>query len=414
VWWIAVLLVLVGAGFGYEHARPGTFARLTGGGIGPAAAETAPRPAAAQPKTGAPGQAGAPMHRRGATSVTTAIARKDDFPIIHNAIGWVQPIQAVNLKPRIDGEIIAEHVTDGQEVKAGEVLFQLDDRAAEAAVAKDEAALAKDQATEVRTQADLKRAQLLVQKAAGTKQALDLAVADAKSATAQVAADQAALDVDRLTLSYATIKSPIDGRLGAVQVTVGNLVKGNDANTTLVTITQMKPVRVSFSLPDDKVDALRAALKAEPATLVKVFRHGDAKPVTTGTLDFVNSTVDTTSATINARATVANQHLELWPGEYVDVSLPLGAVKDATIVPAVAVQPAQKGSLVYVVKPDQTIDIREVKVALIQDGSAAITGGLKPGEHVVIEGQLHLAEGSPVVEHVQAVRGSGNGPEERS
>jgi multidrug efflux system membrane fusion protein len=144
--------------------HPGTFARLTGGGVGPAEAETA----AAQPKASAPGQAGAPAHRQGATSVITAIARKGDFPIIHNAIGWVQPIQTVNLKPRIDGEIIAQRATDGQDVKAGDVLFELDARAAKAAVAKDEAALAKDQATEVRTQADLKRAQLLVQKAAGT------------------------------------------------------------------------------------------------------------------------------------------------------------------------------------------------------------------------------------------------------
>ncbi|HVV93977.1 MAG TPA: efflux RND transporter periplasmic adaptor subunit [Hyphomicrobiales bacterium] len=406
VWWIVVVLALVAAGFGYEHWHPGTFARLTGGA---AEAQTARTGSGAATRPGPNARSPAQPGRRLATAVITVPATKGDFPVIRTAIGWVQPLAVVNLKPRIDGEIIAQHATDGQDVKAGEVLFQLDDRAAKAAVARDEAALAKDQATEVRTQGDLKRAQLLVQKAAGTQQALDQAVADAKSATAQVAADQATLDADKLTLSYTTIKSPIDGRLGAVQVTPGNLVKGNDPNTTLVTITQMKPVRVSFSLPDNDVDALRVALHAKPPTPVKIFLQGSAAPVATGMLDFVDSTVDTTSATINARATVKNDDLALWPGEYVQVSLPLGTVHNATLVPAVAIQPAQQGSLVYVVKPDKTVAVRPVTVALVQNGEAAITAGLKPGEHVVVEGQLHLAEGSRVNEHVDATQAVGGG-----
>jgi multidrug efflux system membrane fusion protein len=398
VWWIVGVLAVVAAGFGYEHWRPGSFARLAGHDIEPAHAQAAPPPASRSPR---------------ATAVATAVATKGDLAVTRRAIGWVQPLAVVNLKPRVDGELVTQHATNGQDVKAGQVLFNLDDRAAKAIVAKDEAALVKDQSTAVRTQGDLERARLLVQKKAGTQQALDLAVADAKAAAAQVAADQAALDTDRLNLSYTTIKSPIDGRLGAVQVTPGNLVKGNDVNTTLVTITQMKPVRISFSLPESDVDGLRAALHATPPTKVKVFLHGAAKPVAIGTLDFVDSTVDTTAATINARATVANDDLALWPGEYVDVSLPLGVIRDATLVPAVAIQPAQDGSLVYVVKPDKTVDVRRVTVALIQGRRAAITAGLKPGEHVVIEGQLHLGAGTLVVEHVQSGAAAA-GAEERS
>jgi multidrug efflux system membrane fusion protein len=364
--------------------------------------------AAAKP---AGGHHGAP----GATAVTTAVAKAGAMPITETAIGWIEPVATVSVKPRIDGELATQHVTNGQFVKKGDLLFTLDDQPIRATIAKDEAAITKDQAVAVNAEADLKRAQALAATNAGTRQALDQAVANAKAAQATIAADQAALRADQLTLSYTRITAPVSGRLGAVQITPGNLVKGNDANTVLVTITQVQPIRVRFALPDREVDALRAALDAKPPTKVAVSERGASKPIReSGTLDFVDSTVDTASGTIQAKATLPNADLVLWPGEYVDVSLPLGIIKDATLVPAVAIQPGQNGSFVYVVKPDKTVDVRTVTVARTQDGVAAVTAGLKPGEHVVIEGQLHLAQGSPVVEHVQSETGAGGGAESRS
>lgn len=390
------LLVLIAAAAVYGHLHPGLVAALTG---------SSPVANAA-----APGQRVDAQH---GTAVISAVAKKGDVPIMRSAIGWIEPVAVVNVKPRIDGELATQNITNGQFVKKGDLLFTLDDQPIRATIAKDEAAIAKDEALAVNAEADLKRARALAATNAGTQQALDQAIAASKSAQATIAADQAALRADQLILSYTRITAPINGRLGAVQITPGNLVKGNDAATVLVTITQVQPIRVRFALPDREVDALRTALAAHPPTKVTVSERGASHAIReTGILDFVDSTVDTASGTIQAKATLPNADLVLWPGEYVDVALPLGIVRDATLVPAVAIQPGQDGSFVYVVKPDKTVDVRPVTVAVTQDNVAAITAGLKPGEHVVIEGQLHLAQGAPVVEHVRS--GAAGGGESRS
>lgn len=335
----------------------------------------------------------------GGVSVVTAVASTADFPIRRYAIGFVSSPQVVNVTARVSSQVEAVHVKDGQMVKAGDLLFSLDDRALKAQVAKDEAALAKDQAMLVSAQADLKRAKSLMQTHAGTQQAFDQADAAAKAAAATVEADQAAIDADKVQLSYATITAPITGRLGAVKITKGNVVNtgnSNSASTPLVTITQMNPLEATFSLPEADLPLLKTALASNPPAEVRLFRQDNSKPLATGRLEFVDSTVDTASGTIEVKASMPNDDLTLWPGQFVDVVVEAGTMPAMTSIPTVAVQPGQNGSFVFVVGKDGKVEIRPVTVALVEGDRSAISNGLKSGERVVTEGQLRLKEGTVV------------------
>jgi len=330
--------------------------------------------------------------------VLTAEAVQHDFPIRRRTIGWVEPVASVVVRPRIDGQLREQKVQNGQFVKEGDLLFVLDDRAANAAVTRSEAAIAKDRALLTRSQNDLKRAQELTSKGAGTQQQLDQATADSRSAEATLAADQAQLLTDQLTLSYTQIRAPISGRLGSIQVTPGNLVKGNDSASSLVTITQMDPVRVSFSLPDRELSALRAAVDSSSPAEVKVFVKGQTEPKASGLLDFVDSTVDTSSGTILSKAKFSNENLALWPGQYVDVEISLGNLSNVPVIPSVAIQASQTGMFVYVIKPDKTVERRPVTVAATDRDQSAIASGLSGGERVVVEGQLRISSGTRVAD----------------
>lgn len=334
-----------------------------------------------------------------AVAVVAATATTADFPIRRYAIGSISSPAVVDVSARISSQIVAIAVKDGQMVKAGDLLFSLDDRALKAQVERDKATLAKDQALQVSAEADLKRAQDLMNKGAGTQQAYDQALAAQKSDAANVAADQAQLDADTVQLGYATITAPISGRLGAVSVTVGDLVgtgNGSTTSTPLVTITAIDPLRVTFNLPESDLALLQKALAAPRPDAVTLHHDGDPAPIGKGTLDFLDSSVDTASGTISARATVPNPGLTLWPGQYVDVVLDAGTLPAMTSVPTVAVQSGQRGPYVYVIKPDNTVELRQVTVALTVGDNSAVSDGLKAGERVVVEGQTRLADGMPV------------------
>ncbi|MBD3844748.1 efflux RND transporter periplasmic adaptor subunit [Bosea sp. SSUT16] len=335
-----------------------------------------------------------------AVSVVSAVAEQADFPIRKHAIGFVETPASVTVKSRIDSQIVAQHVTDGQFVKAGDLLFTLDDRDIKAQIAKDEAMLLRDEATHTRNVADLERYKQLFARNAGTQQQVDLGTADEKSSAANIQADHATLDADRLKLSYTRILAPIDGRVGAVMVTPGNLVSANSNNssTGLLTITQMKPLRVSFALPESELPTLHAALLAPDSAVVtaKIPQAGDQPAV--GKLNFVDSNVDITSGTITAKAAFANDDLRLWPGQYVDVEFIPDTLKGVTVIPTVAVQTGQKGPYVFVAKANSTVDLRQIKVALSDGGKTAVTEGLAPGERVVVDGQMRLKQGTAVRE----------------
>ncbi|WP_217569304.1 efflux RND transporter periplasmic adaptor subunit [Mesorhizobium sp. GbtcB19] len=344
-------------------------------------------------------------------SIVSATATTADFPIRRYAIGFVSSPAVVNINARVSSQIVSIDVKDGQMVKAGDVLFQLDDRALRAQLAKDQATLAKDQALLISSNSDLQRAKDLVAKQAGTQQTYDQAVAAQKAAAATVDADKATIDADNVQLGFATISAPIAGRLGAVNVSVGDLVtvsNGNSSNSTpLVTITQIDPLQVNFTLPESNLALLHKALADPQQGGVTLTKNGDPTPIGKGTLDFVDSSVDTASGTIATRASIPNPDLSLWPGQYVNVVLDAGTMPQMISVPTVAVQPSQKGPFVYVVKPDSTVEMRPVQVALTEGENSAISNGLKSGEKVVVEGQTRLKNGAAVHEG-KAAAGSGN------
>ncbi|MES0054076.1 efflux RND transporter periplasmic adaptor subunit, partial [Mesorhizobium sp. M0078] len=293
------------------------------------------------------GKSGAGGNAARSASIVSATATTADFPIRRYAIGFVSSPAVVNINARVSSQIVSIDVRDGQMVKAGDLLFSLDDRALKAQLAKDQATLAKDQALLTSSGSDLQRAKDLVAKQAGTQQTYDQAVAAQKAAAATVDADKATIDADNVQLGFASIKAPIAGRLGAVNVSVGDLVtlsNGNSSTATpLVTITEMDPLQVNFNLPESNLALLHKALANPQQGAVTLTKDGDPTPIGNGTLDFVDSSVDTASGTIATRASIPNADLSLWPGQYVNVVLDAGIMPQMTSIPTVAVQPSQKG-----------------------------------------------------------------------
>ncbi len=372
-----IFLVLVAAGGGYywySHQPTAPAARKT---------------ASAQSKS---------ADDKGRTvAVVTTNATNGDFPVLRRSIGYIEPIQTVAVKSRVQSELLQQHFTIGQMVKEGDLLFTLDDKEFQAAVDKDQATLEKDQAVQVRSDADLKRDQQLFARNAGTQQTVDQAIADEKSAVANVAGDQATLEEDQLRLSYTKIYAPITGRVGNVTVTPGNLVNANDSGPGFVTITQMQPIRVTFTLPESNLEEIKKAAAGSSPPKISVKPNGADKSVD-GALDFIDSSVDTTSGTVTLKAEFANQDLALWPGQYVDVGVDVGVHQNATIVPTVAIQIGQRGPYTFVVKPDETVEIRDIKTGEVNGDRTEVTAGLTPGEKIVIDGQANLANGTHVRE----------------
>ena len=244
---------------------------------------------------------------------------------------------------------------------------------------------------------DLKRAKDLLVKQAGTQQTLDTATAAQLSSTAQISADQAAIEADTIQLGFATIKSPIEGRLGAVQVAIGDLVGGSSSSATpLVTLPHMTPVDATFNLPESDLALARQTLSEGKTDNVSIRINGSDQEVAKGTLYFVDSSVDVGSGTIQAKATIPNADFKLWPGQYVNVQLDAGTLPTMVSIPAVAVQAGQKGPFVYLVKDGKSVEVRQIKVALTVGENSAIADGLAEGDQVVTDGQAQLKNGAAV------------------
>jgi multidrug efflux system membrane fusion protein len=327
--------------------------------------------------------------------VTVAVAQTNDVPLHKTAVGFITSPATVLVRSQISAIMTEQHVKDGQLVKKGDLLFVLDDSDLQSQLAHDTATMVKDQATASNAQAEADRTNGLLKSGATTQSAADLANATAKTAVATVQADQTLVTNDQAHLAYSKITAPIDGRLGAIQVTPGNLVSST-STTGLVTITQMHPLEASFTLPEIDLPFLKAALSAPTPTPVTATITGATAPTATGALDFVDSNVDTASGTVKVSAMFDNSTSTLWPGQYVQLDVAAGTMKAATTIPTVAVQAGQSGSYVFVVKPDNTTEIRQVTVALDYGNMTAIGSGLQPGEQVVVEGQSRLAMGTQV------------------
>ena len=325
--------------------------------------------------------------------VRVGTVEKKSVPVQIGNVGTVIAYNTVSVRALVNGEILQVHFREGQDVRKGDPLFTIDPRPYEAALAQAEAALARDRAQLENANADAKRYADLVQKDYVTQQQYDSVKANAAAFAATVRADEAAVQKAKLDLGYCSITSPIDGRTGVVMVQVGNVVKANDA--ALVVINQLVPVYVSVAVPERELSEIRRR-QAQGALAVQAEDASTKNLIASGTLTFIDNTVDRATGTITLKATFPNADRALWPGEFVNARITLSTISDAIVAPQGAVQTGQQGTFAYVVKADDTVEPRPVTVARQLSDGAVIEKGLSAGERVVTDGQLRLRPGAKI------------------
>lgn len=337
-------------------------------------------------------QAAKPQQAQGAP-VTVATVASRTMPVVLPAIGNVEAISSVTIKAQISGQLVGVHFKEGDFVKKGQLLFSIERPPFEAALRQAEGTLAKDEAQALNAGLDAERYQGLGREGVVSKQQVDAALAAATAMRATVAADKAAVETAKINLEYTKIYSPINGRTGTVGVKEGNLVKANDV-PILVTINQIEPIYVTFSIPEQQLAELKQ-YSAQKTLKVDAAPQGSSQHFA-GRLTFLDNSVDLTTGTIKLKATFDNQQHVLWPGQFVDVNLTLKAQPNAIVVPTSALQTSQQGTYVYVVNQDMTAQPQAVKVAWTSGDDTVIASGLKPGQRVVTDGQLRLTPGAKV------------------
>lgn len=326
--------------------------------------------------------------------VTVGTAEKKDMPVYVRGIGTVQAYKMVTIKSRVDGQIMKVAFEEGQEVKAGDPLFQIDPRPFQATLDQAMANKQRDEAQLVGATADLERFGKLIGSGFQTRQSYDQQSATVDSLKGSIAADQAAVETAKLNLSYADIRAPIDGRTGSRQVDPGNLVQAGQ-NTSLVTITQTRPIFVNFTVPQDQTDRIRTNQASGPLAVV-AYGSDDRTKLGQGQVTLIENQIDATTGTLRLKGTFANADERLWPGEFVNVRLVLSTRKDAVTVPQRTVMQGASDSFVYVVNADNTVERRTVEIATMQDGVAVIGKGLAAGDRVVVDGQYRLTNGARI------------------
>ena len=329
-------------------------------------------------------------------SVTVEPATQATVPVRLQAVGNVEAYTTVTVKSRVDGQIVQVHFREGQEVKKGEVLFRIDSRPFDASLKQAEAQAARDVASRDQAASQERRYQDLLDKNFVSKDAYAQYRTNAQTAEATSKASQAALESARLNLEYTVIRSPIDGYVGRALLQAGNMVKANDT-LSLVVINQVKPVYVTFAIPEQELATVRERLRQGPLQ-VEAVAAGDNRPITVGRVAFLDNAVDQTTGTIKVRAIFDNADAALWPGQFYTVRVRLYEQTDAILLPSRALQTGPNGQFVYVVKPDMTVEVRKVVVARIEGDYAVLAGngGVARDEKVVTRGALRLAPGARV------------------
>jgi multidrug efflux system membrane fusion protein len=323
----------------------------------------------------------------------TAVVEKAAPAQLHT-VGRVQTLASVAVRSRIDGLIASVGVTDGQEVKAGDELFRIDDREAQATLKLAQANLGKDQATLSNAKRQVDRLTPLAAKNFTTKQDYDTATTAVETLQATILADQAAIDAAKVTLSYTIIRAPISGRIGTVALKLGNSVRAADS-TPLVTINQLQPILVAFSVAQESMGELQRAMVAGKVPVTAKIPDSTA-PVQAGDVSYVENAIDPTTNTLSVKAQFPNTEEFLWPSQFVNVTMTFRVDPNAIVVPTAAVQVNQDGSYAWVVRPDSTVEMRKVTVVRQIGEEMVVTGDLKPGEQLVTEGQLRLENGTKV------------------
>lgn len=317
----------------------------------------------------------------GTVPVVAAKVEQKDVPIYLDGLGTVQAFNTVTVHPRVDGELVKVLFTEGQDVKTGDLLAEIDPHPYQAVLDQAKAQAALDQVTLTR-QTDLRARNVVA------AQDYDTAVANAQKS-------KAAADAAQVNLDYCSIKSPIDGRIGIRQVDVGNVVHAAD-QTGIVVITQVRPISVIFTLPEQTLQEVTTQGGAQGGLKVSAFDRGNTTLLGEGTLAVVDNEIDQATGTIKLKATFPNDDLKLWPGKFVNARLILTTKKGATVIPASVVQRGPQGTYAYVIKPDKTAEMRSIKIAQTENNETVVDDGLKPGEDVVVDGQYKLQPGAHV------------------
>ena len=326
--------------------------------------------------------------------VKTAVAVQKDVPIEIPANGAVEAHQVVNIKSRVDGQVMQIHIREGQEVAKGQLLVTIDDRPYQALLDAARSNLARDRIKWEKAQKDAVRYEELLQKDYVTKTQAEQVQADAASLEAVVKGDEAALENAKLNVSYCSILAPISGRAGDILIDVGNIVRPSDSNPMMV-IHQIQPVYVRFSVPENRLPEIQAQMQQHDLDVLAM-PPGRQKDTKQGKLTFLDNTINRGTGTIDLKAVFDNPDKSLWPGQFVDVMLVLESMPRAVVVPSVAVQMGQEGYYVFVVKSDMTVESRQVTVGIQTDGETVIENGVAAGDIVVTDGQLMLRSGVQV------------------
>ena len=330
--------------------------------------------------------------------VVVAQAEAKDIPVELRNIGNVEAYATVTIRSQITGQITKIHFREGQAVKAGDLLFTIDPRPSEGALKQAEADLKRDQAQLVSVRLEFERAKKLLENSIGSRDDYDKAEAGFHALEATIMADEAAVSRARLQVEFTSIRSPIDGRTGNLMVKEGNIVKAPD--DSLVTINQVHPIYITFSVPEHELPAIRQRMKESPL-IVEGEVPGESGGSPRGELVFIDNAVDMTTGRIKLKAVFSNTNDVLWPGQFLQTKLILRTLNHATVVPEQAIQSSQSGDFIFVVKGDSTVQKRPVVVGFSRGGMTVIDSGVRAGETVVTDGQLRLKEGSPVTTQTQ-------------
>lgn len=328
-----------------------------------------------------------------AVPVTTAIVEERSMPLTITVIGTAEASSNVAIRSQITGALTSVNFKEGDDVKAGDVLFSLDRRPLEAALQQSMATLERDTAQAAQARSTAARFQDLQSRGIATKEQADISRTSATALEATLQADRAAVENAKVQLQYATIVAPISGRTGALMVHEGNLVRANDT-APLVVINQVAPINVTFGLPEGRLPELRRYL-AQRTVSVEAMAPGETA-ASGGRITFIDNSVDSTTGQIKIKASFPNADHRLWPGQFATVTVTLSTEPNAIVVPAAAVQTGQQGEYVFVVQPDMSVELRNIEIQRQIGDATVIQSGLKPDEIVVTDGQLRLISGTKV------------------
>lgn len=375
--WFVVLLLLAGAGYaGYRYywaPKSGTEATAT-------------------PGRGKGGGRGG--HAEPPQAVGIATVAPGDVPIVLAGLGTVTPLATVTVRSQISGYLTEIGFREGQTVRRGDFLAQIDSRPYEAQLAQYQGQLMRDQALLQNSKLDLARFQRLSQQDSISKQNVDTQGALVKQNEGTVAADQALVDQQKLNIAYTRIVSPVEGRVGLRQIDQGNYITA--ASTSIVVVTQLHPISVVFTLPEDDVARVMRRVRAGAKLAVTAYDRGDTNAIATGVLDTVDNQIDTTTGTVKLRAIFANQDDALFPNQFVNAKLTVDTVRDAPIVPTAAILRGTPGTYVYLMQGDDKVVVRPVKLGEADGPRTVVTEGLSNGDRVVVDGTDRLRDGAPV------------------